>query len=290
MNILFIGDIVGKLGRRAVGEILPELRKKENLDFVVANAENVTHGRGARVAHLKELLEAGVDFFTSGPHIFYLDPNEPFSDPSVPVIRPYNLPAGTPGTGFKVVKVGRQKVAVLSLLGLGNLGEKLSEAGRNRRWLSGPVVNPFGAAETALKEIAAEKPDLILVDFHAEWTSEKRAMGFFLDGKITALVGTHTHVPTADVAVLPKGTAYVSDLGMAGARDSVLGVEPIVMIDRLKEDAADPFAWVEKGPAVFNSVLLEVDPKGAVKRIERRDSDLPAEASAKVRSEGGESV
>lgn len=274
MRILFIGDIVAKLGRRAVGEVLPNLRKKEKLDFVIANAENVTHGRGARITHLKDLVKAGVDFFTAGPHIFYLDPNEPFSDPSVRIIRPYNLPPSAPGVGFEVVKVGTRKIAILSLLGLENLGERLGEDARNQPWLTGTVANPFGAALIALEKISAEKPDLILVDFHAEFTSEKRAMGFFLDGKVTAVVGTHTHVPTADSAVLPRGTGYVTDLGMVGAQESVLGVEPEVIINRLKENSADSFAWVEKGPAVFNSVLLEVDPKGGVKKMERRDLEV----------------
>jgi len=274
MRILFIGDIVAKLGRRAVGEVLPNLRKKEKLDFVIANAENVTHGRGAKITHLKELVGAGVDFFTAGPHIFYLDPDEPFSDPSVRIIRPYNLPPSVPGVGFGIVKVGAKKIAILSLLGLENLGERLGEDERNRQWLTGTVANPFGAASIALAKISAEKPDLILVDFHAEFTSEKRAMGFFLDGKVTAVVGTHTHVPTADPAVLPGGTGYVTDLGMVGAQESVLGVEPEVIINRLKENSADPFAWVERGPAVFNSVLLEVDPKGKIKRIERRDLEV----------------
>lgn len=274
MKILFIGDVVGKLGRRAVTDVLPDLRKKEGIDFVVAQAENVTHGRGAKIEHLKELMKAGVDFFTAGPHVFYLDPKEPFSDPDVPVIRPYNLPSSTPGAGFKVVTVAKKKIAVLGLLGLGNLGERLGEDERNRRWMEGEAANPFGAAEKALKEITAVDPDLVLVDFHAEWTSEKRALAFFLDGKVNVLVGTHTHVPSADPVVLPRGTAYVTDLGMVGARDSVLGVESEIIISRLSGGELLPFAWVEKGPAVFNSVLVEIDSRGAVKRVERFDSEV----------------
>ncbi len=273
MRILFIGDVVGKLGRRAVGNVLPNFREKEQIDFVVANAENVTHGRGAKLAHLKELQSFGVDLFTSGDHIFYLDKDEPFSDPKVPVLRPANLPEGTPGDGYQVVETQKGRVAIINLLGWEFLGEKLSKDERNR-WLEGEVANPFRTVEKVLKDIKKEHPDFIFVDFHAELTSEKRAMGFFLDGQVTAVLGTHTHIPTADSTVLPKGTGYVSDLGMTGARDSVLGVDPRVIISRLKEGVGDPFDWVEKGPAVFNSVLVEVNSQGEVKIIERVDSEV----------------
>ncbi|MDP1710579.1 MAG: TIGR00282 family metallophosphoesterase, partial [candidate division WWE3 bacterium] len=205
MNILFIGDVVGKLGRKAVGETLPDLRKRERIDFVVANAENVTHGRGAKLEHLRELQSFGVDFFTSGDHIFYLDKDEPFSDPEIPIIRPANLPEGTPGNGYRVAEMPKGRMVLINLLGWEFLGEKLSKDERNR-WLEGEVANPFQTAEKVLKDVEKERSDFIFVDFHAELTSEKMAMGFFLDGRVTAVLGTHTHVPTADVMILPKGT------------------------------------------------------------------------------------
>ena len=270
MRILFIGDVVGKIGRAAVEQLLPDLKKKEKIDFAVANAENVTHGRGAKIEHLRELHKAGVDLFTSGDHIFYLDPNEPFSDPAVLVIRPANLPEATPGVGSKIVEIGGKKAAIVSLLGWEFLGEKLAGDKRNT-WLEGDVENPFHAADELLKKISAE---LVFVDFHAELTSEKRAMGFFLDGRVAAVLGTHTHVPTADPTILPEGTGYVSDIGMTGARDSVLGVEPRVIIDRLKDGTAEPFEWVEKGPAVFRAVLLEFSLNNELKRIERVDLEV----------------
>lgn len=285
MRILFIGDVVGKLGRRAVGEVLPGLRKKEKLDFVVANAENVTHGRGAKLAHLKELQSFGVDFFTSGDHIFYLDKDQPFSDPKVPVLRPANLPEGTPGSGYQVMETPKGRMALINLLGWGFLGEKLSRDQRNR-WLAGEVANPFQTVEEVIRDVKKERSDLIFVDFHAELTSEKMALGFFLDGRVTAVLGTHTHIPTADVRILPKGTGYVSDLGMTGARDSVLGVEPAVIINRLKEGKAEPFDWVEKGPAVFRSVLIEIGRVNSVKRIVRMDLELPAGLSSKALASG----
>ena len=277
MRILFIGDIVGKLGRSAVAQVLPDLKQKEEIDFVVANAENVTHGRGAKIEHLRELKQAGVDLFTSGDHIFYLDPAEPFSDPAVPVIRPANLPEGTPGEGWKILESGGKKIAIINLLGWEFLGERLAEDDRNT-WLKGEVENPFHTVERLLKEISA---DLVFVDFHSELTSEKRAMGFLLDGRVAAVLGTHTHVPTADTEILPKGTGYVSDIGMTGSRDSVLGVEPQVIIDRMKEGTAEPFAWVKNGPSVFRSVIIEIGKGNSVERIMRMDSDLPSVALAK---------
>jgi len=270
MRFLFIGDIVGKPGRRAVARVLPGLRKKEKIDFVVANAENATHGRGAKVKHLRELKEAGVDFFTSGDHVFHIDKDEPFSDPGIDIIRPANFPEGTPGEGFKTVSVSGKKVAVVNLLGITFLGDKFSEDTRYG-WLEGEVGNPFRRAEEILAELEKERPELIFVDFHCEVTSEKRAMGFFLDGKVTAVLGTHTHVPTADASVLPGGTGYVSDIGMTGAENSVLGVEPQIIINRLKDGAAEPFRWVEYGPAVFASVIVETDRAGLVKMIGRID-------------------
>lgn len=273
MKILFIGDIVGKPGRRAVEEVLPNLRREKKIDLVVANAENVTHGRGASLKHLGQLKSYGVDIFTSGDHIFYLGKEEPFSDPDILVIRPANYPPTTPGKGYQVLVSGGRKVAVVNLLGLAFLGERMGGDERND-WLEGEVANPFQTIEEVLEELEGDRPDLILVDFHAEMTSEKRAMGFFLDGKVTAVLGTHTHVPTADPTILPEGTAYISDIGMTGAEDSVLGVEPEIIIRRLREGGGEPFRWVEKGPAVFRSVTVDTDSKGLVKKIERLDLEV----------------
>ncbi|MEX1061813.1 MAG: TIGR00282 family metallophosphoesterase [Patescibacteria group bacterium] len=272
MKFLFLGDVVGKLGRQAVTSHLPQIRKKEKIDFSAVNGENLTHGRGASLKHLRELKEAGVDFFTSGDHVFYLDPHEPFSDPNIDIIRPANLPQGTPGKGYKVFSFNGKKIAIINLLGLTFLGDKLREDKRNENWLKGEVGNPFGVGEEIVAKLKEkEKPDLIFVDFHCEATSEKRALGLFLDGQVTAVLGSHTHVPTADAQILPQGTAYVSDIGMTGSRDSVLGVEAEIIISRLKEGKVAPFAWVEKGPTVLGAVMVETDKANKVKRIERKD-------------------
>lgn len=260
MRILFIGDIVGKLGRRAVGEVLPNLKRKEKINLIVANGENLAHGRGATEKTLKEVIGYGVDLFTSGPHIFA---HEEIFNLNLPLIRPANYPADKPGRGFTTLEVEGKNVLMINLAGDQEfIGRTYLEEGEK-------FENPFGMVEQIIASV--ERPDLTIVDFHAELTSERKAMGFFLDGQVTAVVGTHTHVPTADAQIFPKGTGYVTDIGMCGAKESVLGVAKETIIKRLAEGAKDPFEWVEKGPAVFNSVLFETDAKGLVKRITRVD-------------------
>lgn len=264
MKILFIGDIVGKLGRKAVGEVLPNLRKKEKIDLVIANGENLAHGRGATEKTLKEVMGYEVDLFTSGPHIFA---HEDVFSLNLPLIRPANYPEGTAGRGYALTEFGGRKLLIVNLVGSQEfIGRTYLEEGAK-------FENPFGVVKGI---IASEggKADLIFVDFHAELSSETRAMGFFLDGRVSAIIGTHTHVPTADAQILPKGTGYVTDVGMCGAKDSVLGVVPEIIIKRLAEGGKDPFEWVEKGPAVFNSVLLETNPEGLVKTIKRVDKEI----------------
>lgn len=179
------------------------------------------------------------------------------NDPTV--IRPANYPVDNPGFGFTIAKVSRKKVLVINLLG--------------KQWIDQPVDEPYRSIEAILNDqVEKEKPDFIVVDFHAEATSEKNAMAWFLDGRVTALVGTHTHIPTADPWVLPKGTAFVTDVGMSGARHSVLGVVPEIVIKKQKDTAPSRFEWVETGPKVFNSVLIETDKKMkavSIKRIDR---------------------
>jgi len=263
MKILFIGDIVGKLGRKAVGEVLPGLKKKKKTDLVIANGENIAHGRGATEKTLKEVMGYGVDFFTSGPHIFA---HEDVFSLNLPLIRPANYPSDKPGRGFTTLKVGGKDILIINLAGDQDfIGRTYLEEGEK-------FENPFEMVEQIIASV--KEPDLIIVDFHAELTSERKAMGFFLDGKATAVFGTHTHVPTADAQILPKGTGYVTDVGMCGAKDSVLGVVPEIIIKRLSEDGKDPFEWVGKGPSVFNAVLLETSQKGLVKGIKRIDQTI----------------
>jgi len=258
MRILFIGEIVGKLGRRTVERVLPNLRKDANISVVFGNCENIAHGKGATKATLEEVQSYGVDAFTSGNHIFWRrEIFEVFDADTPPVIRPANYPDDVPGKGFRVIDLGKNgRILLINLLGRTNFAEA--------------VFCPFRTVDKILKDFEDEHFAAVVVDFHAEATSERVAMGWYLDGRVTAVVGTHTHVPSADAWVMPRGTAYVTDVGMVGARHSVLGVEPEIIINKLKNPQPQRFEWVEKGPAVFNSVLVEIE-DGKAKSIKRID-------------------
>jgi len=266
MKILFIGDIVAKPGRAAVKEVLPDLIKKEKIDLVVANIENLAHGKGATVKTVEEIREAGVNIMTSGNHIWA---REEFADTlsnDPTILRPANYPADTPGFGFTYANVGPpaggEKVLIINLLG--------------RQWINEPTDEPYRTVDAILlDQIEKEKPKIILVDFHAEATSEKAAMAWFLDGRVSAVVGTHTHIPSADAQILPKGTGFVTDVGMTGALHSVLGVEPSIIIKRQKDPYPIKFEWVEAGPKVFQSILVKTKRDGGAASIERVDKTLP---------------
>ena len=258
MKILFIGDIVAKPGREVIKDVLPGLIKKEKVDICIGNIENLTHGKGATKEKVEEIREAGVDIFTSGNHIWFRTEFTDVLNSDPTVIRPANYPGDTPGFGFTVVDVGKQKLMVINLIG--------------RQWIDEPVDEPYRVIDTILlDQVEKEKPDAIVVDFHAEATSEKNALAWFLDGRVSAVVGTHTHIPTADTWILPKGTALVTDIGMSGALHSVLGVEPSIIISKQKNPGPAKFEWVEDGPTVFRSVLIETNKKGLAKSIKRRD-------------------
>ncbi len=258
MKILMIGDVVAKLGRRAVAEALPEIIKKEKVDLVIANIENLSHGKGATIERVEEMRGYGVDIFTSGNHIWFKPEFSETLDSDPTVVRPANYPSDSPGFGFTIAKVKDKKVLIINLLG--------------RQWIDQPVDEPFRTVEAILNDqVEKEKPDFIVVDFHAEATSEKNAMAWFLDGKVTAVCGTHTHIPTADTWILPGGTAFVTDLGMCGAQNSVLGVTPEIIIRKQKDTEPVKFEWVETGPKLFRSVLIETGTKLKAKSIKRID-------------------
>lgn len=258
MRILFIGDIVAKLGREALKEVLPSLLKEEKIDLCIANIENLSHGKGATQETIDEIRKYGVDLMTSGNHIWYKEEIKDILKEDKTVIRPANYSAEAAGFGFTYASAGKEKVLVINLLG--------------RQWMGGPIDNPFKTVEAILaKEVKKEKPNVILVDFHAEATSEKTAMGWFLDGEVTAVVGTHTHVPTADQWIMPQGTAYVTDLGMTGAQYSVLGVEPDIIVGTFLNPEPSRFEWVEEGPKLFRSVLIETGKGLKAKSIKRID-------------------
>jgi len=241
VRVLMVGDIVGRAGMRALKAVLPGLRKEERLDFVVVNGENAAGGFGMTEETTDGIFDAGADVITSGNHAFDQKEIIPFLQGESPILRPANFPARTPGRG--VVKIG--DVAVVNLQG--------------RVFMPEGLDSPFETADRIMAELKASKPKVVLVDFHTEATSEQTAMGWHLDGRVTAVVGTHTHVPTADARLLPRGTAFVSDLGMTGPVNSIIGSRPEDVLERFLTAMPRRLRTVEDGPAQFNSVLVEVD-------------------------------
>jgi hypothetical protein len=212
VKLLFVGDVVGSPGRRALEELLPQLRERHEPDFVVVNGENAAGGFGITEAILVELLDAGADVVTSGNHVFDQRETIVFIERYDRLLRPINYPQGTPGKGVGLFKATNgAEVLVINAMG---------------RVFMADLDDPFRAVEKELEACGLKSSaDAILVDFHAEATSEKEAMGFFVDGRASAVIGTHTHVPTADEQILPRGTAYISDVGMCGDFNSVLGMD-----------------------------------------------------------------
>ncbi len=255
MHILMIGDVVGRPGRRAVATLLPVVRQQERIDVVIANAENSAGGRGLTPATADELLGYGIDVLTSGNHVFHHKEVLSYLETEAPVLRPLNYPHGVPGRGHAVVyAAGGMPVLVVNLCGRVNLMH---------------LDSPFQRIDRLLRDFATVPP-VVVVDFHAETTSEKQAMGWFLDGRVSAVLGTHTHVPTADARLLRRGTAYVTDVGMVGPYNSILGdrIEPILGHFLTQMPARFEVA---DGPAIFNSVLVDIDDTGRARSIRRID-------------------
>jgi len=257
MKILFIGDIVGKPGRLAVKELLPKIVKDKGIDFVIGNGENLAHGKGITESTYQEMIEAGIDYLTSGNHVWSKKEFVPFlDDKSVKVLRPANYPPGVPGRGVEIAEVGTQKLGIINLMG--------------RTFFPQDLDCPFRKLDSILEELRNDYGDIpIVIDFHAEASSEKRAFGFYNDGRVSAVLGTHTHIQTSDEQMLPKGSAYISDVGMVGAKDSVLGVEKEIIIKKFLTQMLIHHEIPEGGKAEFGAVVLEVNRKGKAKRIER---------------------
>lgn len=217
ISILCIGDVVGEEGCEFLRRHLPAFKKLREIDVCIANGENSAKGNGITPSSAEHLLTSGVDLITTGNHIYRRAEVYNYLDSGMPIIRPANHHKSCPGTGVFIIDKGRYKIAVVNLL-----GSVCMEGGSN----------PFDCIDEVLSDITETKN--ILVDFHAEATSEKRAMGFYLDGRVTALFGTHTHVQTTDASVLPKGTGYITDLGMTGPIHSVIGVVPELAIEKMR--------------------------------------------------------
>jgi metallophosphoesterase (TIGR00282 family) len=262
MKILFFADVVGSAGRQAVANDLPKWREEYKPDLIIANAENAAHGDGVTPKVLDELIESGVQAFTTGDHFMGTD----FSQVAgYPVIRPGNLSDDYPGTGTQIVETSlHQRVLLVNILGNAFMGRMQAD-------------NFFQYAHTVLEKHAGEKLEAIFIDFHAETTSETNALGRYLDGKVSALVGTHTHIPTADTRILPGGTAFQTDAGMCASLDSVIGfqVEDSYRFLRreMGEDVPKPSANPEESHPVFSdAVLVETDGPHRAKAVRRLSS------------------
>jgi len=256
MNILFLGDIVGRPGRLAVHDLLPDVIEREDIHFVIANAENIAGGSGVTANIFKKLLSYGVDFVTTGDHVWRRrDEIVPVLQENSRIIRPANYPASAAGRGWSVVEAKNGvSVGVVQLIG---------------RVFMQPARCPFVLGQEIVEEIRPETP-VIIVDMHAEATSEKIAMGLHLDGKVSAVLGTHTHIPTADERILPGGTAYITDVGMTGPYDSVIGREKEPVLKKFITGMPYPFD-VAKNDVNFCGAVVAVDTgtgkATAIKRI-----------------------
>jgi hypothetical protein len=247
--ILSFGDIIGRPGRLAIEKLLPELKRQYKPNIVIANGENVAGGIGLTKLTAEDLFKAGVDVITSGNHIWAQKDIIPCLDSDMPIIRPLNYPPGLPGNGYLVIK---NKVLVVNLIG---------------RTFIGNFDCPFRAMDKLLSEIPQYK--IVIIDFHAEATSEKMALGRYLDGRVSAVLGTHTHVGTIDLQILPQGTAYVTDIGMTGPVDSVIGDDVDAVIERFLSMIPKRLS-VGKGKVSITAILTDIDDAtGKAKSIER---------------------
>lgn len=243
-----MGDIVGKPGRQAIKTILPKWQKEHQPDLIIANGENTAHGLGINEKCLKELLDAGVDIITSGDHIWNQKGTAALlQNKTIPLIRPANLISKKSGRGYYLTNLRTKKVLVINLIG--------------QMFMEGKITNPFKTIDKILEE-QDEQADIIIIDFHAETTAEKVCLGWHLDGRVTAVLGTHTHIPTADARVLPKGTAYITDIGMVGIKDSSLGADKKTALDCLINEKKFKLK-IPNGPVEVNAVLIETSPSGA---------------------------
>ena len=261
IKILFIGDIVGSPGRAAVKKLLPAIRKREDIDVVVANAENSAGGSGITSRTARDLFQSGCDVLTSGDHVWRRPEVVEVLHREANVLRPANFPKMTPGKGSVIFKTeAGHKVGVICLLG--------------RVFIDALVESPFKVVVEEIKLLKAETP-VILIDIHAEATSEKVALGWFLDGEVSAVLGTHTHIQTADESILPKGTAYITDVGMTGPYDSVIGRKKEKIIERFLTGMPTRFELGTED-IQLHGVVLEVDEKtGKALAIHRVREKVP---------------
>ncbi len=249
MRILYLGDVMADSGIEVVEKLLPDLRRKHVVDLVVAQAENLSDGKGIRQADFARLRKIGVDFCTGGNHSLGREEIFPMlNDPAQPIIRPANYPAGTPGKGYKYIRTPKGEVLVISLLG--------QIVGKDADL---ELDNPLQVIDQILKDEKDHPRAATIVNFHGDFSSEKRIIGHYLDGRVSAVIGDHWHVQTADADVLPGGTAHVSDVGMCGSLDSSLGVTFESLLPRWRDGRQTRNVLETKGRMQLNALLIEVD-------------------------------
>lgn len=260
MNVLCVGDIVGKPGREIIRTHLDEIKKEHSIDFVIVNGENAAAGSGITSRLADELLSMGCDVITLGDHTWDQKDLQEYLNQTQAVIRPANFPEGNPGKGWGIYEVSKGiKIGVVNIIG--------------RVFMRYQVDCPFRTLEGIVEKISEQTPNII-VDFHAETTSEKIAMGHFINGKISALYGTHTHVQTADEKILSEGTAYITDLGMTGPHDSVIGQDKEIILERFLTSRPIKF-HVAENDVILNGIVVEVDEKtGKARKITRVQKPL----------------
>ncbi|EGG96201.1 TIGR00282 family metallophosphoesterase [Staphylococcus warneri] len=253
MRILFIGDIVGKIGRNAISTYLPKLKQEYRPTVSIVNAENAAHGKGLTEKIYKQLLREGVDFMTMGNHTYGQLEIYEFIDEAKRMVRPANFPSEAPGVGMRIIQINDIKLAIINLQG---------------RAFMQDIDDPFKKADELVKEAQKVTP-YIFVDFHAETTSEKNAMGWYLDGRVSAVVGTHTHIQTSDNRILPSGTGYITDVGMTGFYDGILGINRDEVIERFITSLPQRHVVPDNGRSVLSGVIIDIDKNGKTTNIER---------------------
>lgn len=253
MRILFIGDIVGKIGRNAISTYLPKLKQEYRPTVSIVNAENAAHGKGLTEKIYKQLLREGVDFMTMGNHTYGQREIYEFIDEAKRMVRPANFPSEASGVGMRIIQINDIKLAIINLQG---------------RAFMQDIDDPFKKADELVKEAQKVTP-YIFVDFHAETTSEKNAMGWYLDGRVSAVVGTHTHIQTSDNRILPSGTGYITDVGMTGFYDGILGINRDEVIERFITSLPQRHVVPDNGRSVLSGVIIDIDKNGKTTNIER---------------------
>jgi len=253
LKVLVFGDIFGRIGREVIKENIESLKKKFHPDLIIANIENMTHGSGFSAKTVEEMFDAGIDVCTGGDHSFdNAEGVKVLKIADIPVLRPSNISDNAPGTGHRLHVINGKKILIINLLG---------RLYMKKQFMNEQYSNPFAELEQIIKQYDSLRPEAIIVDMHAETTSEKVALAHFIDGTASLVFGTHTHVPTADERVLPNGTGFITDVGFNGPLNSVIGMQPEGAIKNFRHPTKTKVSIVESGPKFMNAIVATIDTK-----------------------------